>query len=257
MPRPSGYLELIERALEGTGARAIVLDECGSTNDEARAHARDGAAHLTVVIADHQTAGRGRLARTWTSEPGTGLLMSVILRPALPVERWTLLPLLTGVAAARAVRHRARVPAALKWPNDLMVGARKLGGILVEAEPPAFAVVGLGVNVSQTAFAPDLEDIATSLAHEDAVRLDRADLLGWTLRYLTEALGDPEGSLDRYRRMSATLGRQVRVQQHDAEIEGEARDIDARGALLVDTSDGVVVVTAGDVLHVRAELPRG
>lgn len=257
MPRPTGYAEAIERAFDGTAARAILLDECASTNDEARARARDGAEHLTVVVAEHQTAGRGRLARTWTSEPGAGLLMSVILRPDLPADRWTLIPLLTGVAAARAIRHRARVPAALKWPNDLVVGPRKLGGILVEAEPPAFAVAGLGVNVSQTAFPPDLAGIATSLAREEAVRLDRADLLGWTVRYLAEALQDPEGSLDRYRRMSATLGRQVRIEQHDSALLGIARDIDARGALLVETPDGVEVVTAGDVVHVRPDLPRG
>lgn len=265
MPRPTSYAEAIERALAGTAARAILLPECASTNDEARALARDGAEHLTVVVAEHQTAGRGRLARTWTSEPGAGLLMSVILRPTLPVERWTLLPLLTGVAAARAIRHRARVPAALKWPNDLMVETRKLGGILVEAEPPAFAVAGLGINVSQTTFPPELAgtadggfgNSATSLACEESVRLDRADLLGWTLRYLAEALDDPEGSLDRYRRMSATLGRQVRIEQQGRDLRGLAQDIDARGALLVQTAGGVEIVTAGDVVHIRADLPRG
>ena len=257
MPRVTAFRPSMERALEGLAPRALILDVCGSTNDEARDLARKGAPHLTVVTTEVQTAGRGRRGRAWTSVPGEGLYASVVLRPDLPVERWTLLPLLTGVAAVRAVRHRTRVPASLKWPNDVVVNNRKLGGILVEAEIPAYAVAGIGINVAQTSFPDELEQTATSLAREDAVRLDRADLLGFLVRYLRDALADPEASLDRYRRASATIGRAVTVTREGAAtVTGVALDVDARGALMLETESGVETVTAGDVVHLRPDLPR-
>jgi BirA family biotin operon repressor/biotin-[acetyl-CoA-carboxylase] ligase len=246
MPKPTEFHEAMAAALTGISPRAVTLDTTRSTNDDARALARDGALHLTVVTAQHQTGGRGRRDRTWHAEPGKSLLATWVVRPSLPAERWTLLPLLAGVATVEAVRARTRVEAVLKWPNDLMVAERKLGGILAEAEPPAFAIVGLGLNVSQQDWPEGLN--ATSLAREDAVRLDRADLLAEVLRRFDAALGDLEGSMTRYRDLCVTLGRTVRVERTGAPpLEGVATDVDARGALVVDG----VAIAAGDVAHVR------
>jgi BirA family biotin operon repressor/biotin-[acetyl-CoA-carboxylase] ligase len=245
MPKPAEFHEAFARALAPVSPRVVTLDEAASTNDEARTLARDGAPHLSVVVANHQTAGRGRLGRRWESAPGAGLAASWVARPPFAVERWTLIPLFAGVAACDAIRARAKVEASLKWPNDLVTARGKLGGILVEAEPPAFAVVGLGVNVSHTAFPPGLE--ATSLALEGAQRLDRADLLAHALRGFAAALGDPGAALARYRELCATLGRRVRVQRRGGDVEGIAEDVDASGALVVDGAP----VQSGDVVHLR------
>lgn len=253
MPKPVEFHEAFARALAGVSPRAVTLDETASTNDDARALAREGAPHGTVVAADAQTAGRGRLGRAWWSRPGEALIASWVVRPALPVEAWTTIPLLAGVAAAEAVRARAKVEVGLKWPNDVTTGgARKLGGILAEAEVPHFVVVGLGVNVSQVAFPAELREIATSLALEGAVRLDRADLLAATLARFDEALADPGAALDRYRALCVTLGRGVRVERPSGEpLEGVARDVDATGALLVESGGETVAVASGDVVHLR------
>ena len=251
-PKPTEFHAAMARALEGICPRVVTLDETGSTNSDARALARDGAPHLSIVTADTQTAGRGRLDRSWVAEPGKALLASVILRPRMSVDRWTTIPLLVGVAVAEAVRARTQVKAVLKWPNDVLVGERKLGGILVEAEPPSFAIAGLGINVGQTGFAPDLDDIATSLALQGAMRLDRADLLAAVIARLDEALRDEASALERYRSLCETIGRRVRVERAAAEpLEGVAREVDRSGALVVDVGGGTVSVAAGDVKHLR------
>jgi len=254
MPKPHDFHTAFERALFEVSPRAVTLDGTDSTMDDARALARDGAPHLAVVVADFQSAGRGRIGRTWVSPPGLGLHATWIVRPDLPVERWTTVPLLAGVAAAEALRARAQVDATLKWPNDLLVGARKIGGILVEAEPPAFLLVGLGINVSHREFPDELASIATSVALEGGRRLDRADLLAATLKNFDAALDEPDGALRRYRELCGTLGERVRVERVNADpIEGVARDIDERGALLVDDgTPGGTLVASGDVHHLRA-----
>lgn len=252
MPRPATLEQALSGALAGLSPQVSVVEVTGSTNDDARALARDGAPHLAVVVSDEQRAGRGRRGRTWTAAAGESLLASWVVRPALPVERWPVLPLLAGVAAVEAVRARAGVQAVLKWPNDLLVGPRKLGGILVEAEPPSFAIVGLGINVAQTAFPDDLREIATSLALAGATRLDRADLLAAVIAGFVGALEDPEAALVRYRASCATLGRSVRIERAGAQaLEGVAVDLDGSGALLVDDGTDRHVVAAGDVVHLR------
>ena len=252
MPKETGFHEAFARALAGVSPSVVTLAETGSTNDDARRLARDGAPHGTVVVANHQTEGRGRRARAWVSPPGAGLHASWIIRPSMPVESWTLLPLLAGVAAAEAVRARTHVRAFLKWPNDILVGERKLGGILTEAEPPRFAVVGLGINVATTSFPPPLDGTATSIALEGGIRLDRADLLAAVMERFEVALADPEGSVERYRSMCATFGRRVRIERAGAaDVTGFARAVDPSGALLVEADIGVVRVASGDVVHLR------
>ena len=179
----------------------------------------------SVVVAEHQSAGRGRLERRWDAPPGTALLASFV------VEANALLSLATGVAAAEACGPAVR----LKWPNDLMIGDLKLGGILVEVTEGK-AMVGVGINLQ---WAPP-----------GAVRLDvpRDELLeklrGTMARWLSSP---PAEILKRARELSATLGRRVKVEQTDRVLEGIAQDIDERGALVVDG----IHVSVGDVIHVR------
>lgn len=246
MPKVTEFHLAMKRALSEVAPRVTTLDDTRSTNDDARALALAGAPNGSVVVANEQTAGRGRLGRAWQADVGTSLLMSWIVRPHLRVDRWPLLPLLAGLAAVEAVRERTMVEAVLKWPNDLLVGERKLAGILAEAEPPSFAIIGVGVNVSQVSFEPTLN--ATSLAIEGAQRLDRADLAAAILTWFAAALEDVDAAMERYRARCATIGRAVRVTRagRDA-LEGIAERVDPDGALVVAGER----VAAGDVTHVR------
>src|SRR5438067_2702099 len=130
MTKEQDFHLAFRRALAGVSPRIVTLDETGSTNDDARALARAGAPHMTVVVADAQSAARGRLGRSWIVDPNQALNASWIVRPDRPVDQWTVIPLLAGVAAVEAVKVRTHVEARLKWPNDVLVGARKLAGIL-------------------------------------------------------------------------------------------------------------------------------
>jgi BirA family biotin operon repressor/biotin-[acetyl-CoA-carboxylase] ligase len=216
-------------------------------------------AERRVVVVDHQTAGRGRLDRSWVTPSGTALTFSAVVDPELPGDRWPLLPLAAGVAVAAGVR-RAGVEAVLKWPNDVLVGERKLCGILVErVERPdrgPLAVIGIGINT-------DLREselpvpTATSLALLGAPT-DRTVLLGWVLAELDDVLkslpGDPDAFLAGYRAQCGTLGRQVDVQLPDGtRLLGTASAVDEVGRLVVQPATGPPVpVGAGDVVHVRA-----
>ncbi len=239
-------------------ARIAVEDEVGSTNAVLAADFE--APPGSVLVAEHQTAGRGRLARTWSSPPRAGLTFSVLLRPAPAATRWGWLVLLTGVALREAVQDAAGVDCALKWPNDLLAAdGRKLAGILAQTRPDA-VIVGVGLNVDTTA-----EELAgtrgTSLALCGAAQPDRTALLVAALRRLDEWLirweradGDAHRSgVDAaYRRASATLGAAVRVTGADGTaLAGRAVDLDADGRLVIETSDGRRAVSVGDVEHVR------
>ena len=254
MPKEQDFHLAFKRALADVSPRIVTLDETGSTNDDARALAREGAAHMTVVVADTQSAARGRLGRSWIVDPNQALNASWIVRPERPVDGWTVIPLLAGVAAAAAVKERAHVDARLKWPNDVFVGARKLAGILTEAEVPQFIVVGLGMNVLQQSFDGERAETATSIAIEGGTRLDRPDLLAATLSAFSEGLRDPLKALDHYRHLCVTIGQTVRVERATGDpVTGFARAIDDTGALVVETARGDVRVASGDVVHLRPE----
>lgn len=247
-----------------------VVAETGSTNDDLAELAQTGAPEGTVVTADYQSAGQGRLARGWTSPPRAGLAVSVLLRPtAVPAHRWSWLPLLTGCAVTAAIAEVTSLTARLKWPNDVLLveregdepRERKVGGILMRRidtpDGPA-AVVGIGLNVSlRPAELP--VPTATSLAIAGAPA-DRDTLLRSTVRSLgalyerwRDAAGDPDvGLADAYRRRCATLGQRVRVEVGPGRwVEGDAVGIDADGRLVVDSADGEMAWGAGDVVHVR------
>ena len=232
--------------------RVICMAETDSTNAEALRLAASGEPEGCVVVADAQTAGRGRLGRSWWAEPGCSLLASWLVRPALAVERWPTLTLVAGLAAARALIAASGVEVRLKWPNDLLVGGRKLGGLLAEADGRGALVVGLGVNVRQTEFPPELAGLATSLAAEAGRPVERAWLLAATLSGFGARMGAPEEALDEYRTLCDTLGKQVRVERAGAEpLEGVARELTGSGALVVESGGEVVEISAGDVVHLR------
>lgn len=267
---PASRRPLDEAALRAalTGGRALwsavrVVAETGSTNADALAAARDGAAEGLVIAAEAQAAGRGRLGRGWQSLPGGSLTFSVLLRPAaVPagVRGWV--PLLTGVAVARAVRRATGVQARLKWPNDVLAGAGKLAGILAEQAGDAI-VVGVGLNVLGTAAQLPVAT-ATSLELLGAGEADRTELLAeilteierWYLPWRDTPAGDADASglRQEYLRLSATVGARVRVLLPGApDLVGVAVAVDETGRLLVrpDGQADPVPVSAGDVIHVR------
>ncbi|MFT4265207.1 MAG: biotin--[acetyl-CoA-carboxylase] ligase [Nocardioides sp.] len=236
-----------------------VLREAPSTNAVLAERARDGAAHGLVVAAEHQSAGRGRLDRTWTAPPGTSLTFSVLLRPqTLPPARWTWLPLLTGLAVASALRSLG-YDATVKWPNDVLLhtpeGERKVCGILVERVGDA-AVVGIGLNTSLAADQLPVET-ATSLSLVSGEPVDRTAVLIAVLRSLFDQyagwLADPDETATAYAETSGTLGRTVRAElPGGGTLTGTAVAVDGSGCLVIATSEGAVTVAAADVIHLRA-----
>jgi BirA family biotin operon repressor/biotin-[acetyl-CoA-carboxylase] ligase len=231
--------------------RVSRFDELDSTNRWALDRAREGAAEGLVVVADHQTAGRGRLDRTWEARPGSSPLVSVLLGGGTPADAH-LAVVGVGVALTRAVHRVAGIDAGIKWPNDIVVADRKLAGILAEQEGAAL-VVGLGVNVNWEAFPPELADIATACNLEAGGPVDADALLAAFLDELGTALDDPIASERAHRDLLVTIGRRVRVSltRGDA-LEGQAVGLGVHGELEVRTDDGKVhAVTTGDVHHLR------
>lgn len=241
--------------------------ETGSTNADAMELVRDGAAEGIVLVADHQTAGRGRRDRVWEAPPDAGLLLTVVLRP--PAEVVDLCVMAVGLAAAEAVAAVARFAPRLKWPNDLVwpgdgsAPDRKLAGILAEADWPAGSapgvVVGIGINVAwPTDLPPELADVAIACNHITDVAVDRVDLLVALLQRLEHwygrlvTAGDREALLAAWRAASATLGRAVRVDLGGEDVEGTAVDVTGEGHLVVELPEGGHrIVAVGDVTHLR------
>lgn len=272
LDRPPLDERSLQRALMVPGgfvSALRVLPSVESTNTALVAAAKDGAPHASAIVAEEQTAGRGRLGRSWSAPPRSGLFVSILLRPEVPIGAWTWLPLLAGVAAREAVARVAKLDVALKWPNDVVVAAgeregRKLGGILCETVPGESAIVaGIGLNVTlreQELPVPQ----ACSLALAGAESTDRDPLLRALLRAFgtwygrwAQAGGDAgaAGLAEEYRQACATLGRRVRAElPGHRDVIGLATGIDATGALLVTTADQEqVAVGAGDVVHLRPE----
>lgn len=210
------------------------------------------------MVAEHQTAGRGRLGRDWVSPPRAGLTFSVLLRPVgVPEGRWTWLPLLAGVAIAEGIEHVAEIDVRLKWPNDLLVDGRKLGGILAGRHGEA-VVIGVGFNVTTSA-AEVPDDRATSLLLCDAATTDRETLLRSSLRAFSTAYlawrdegGQATSLAETYAARCDTLGSDVRVALPDGTVvEGRATGLDDDGRLVVSTPRGERALSSGDVVHVR------
>lgn len=264
MRRPS--LDAGRLAALATGLDVEVLPEVTSTNAVAADRARAGAPEGLVVVAEHQTAARGRLDRSWSTPPRSALLFSVVLRPTVPAAEWPWLPLLTGHTVAKALRG-AGYDAGVKWPNDVLLGdpsgeSRKVAGILVErVDTPTgpAAVVGIGLNVSVTADELPVPT-ATSLAIAGGAEPDRTEVLATVLNALVEAYDawqvGGEQARDRlassYAAACVTVGRDVRVLLPSGDpLVGRATGVDRDGRLVVAGPEGSTAVGAGDVVHVR------
>jgi BirA family biotin operon repressor/biotin-[acetyl-CoA-carboxylase] ligase len=232
--------------------------ETGSTNADLLTLARDGAPEGIVLVADHQTAGRGRAGRTWVAPPGASLLLSVLLRP--PARFAGLSSMAMALAAADAVSDTTGFRPRLKWPNDLVWPGdgsavdRKLAGILAEAHWPAehevAVVIGIGLNVNWPVDLPEeLRDIATAINHVAGRAVDREDVLVHLLQRLDQRYGEllDGGIVEAWRSSSATLGRRVSVDLGTEIIEGIAQDVTAEGHLIV----GDRTIAVGDVVHLR------
>lgn len=254
---PLDQAELQSRIPAGWHLRVVA--ETGSTNADLIAAAADGAPARTVLVAELQTQGRGRLDRSWLSPAGAGLTVSVLLRPTPPTQTWGWLPLLAGVAVAAPLARLSGLAVGLKWPNDVLVEERKLGGLLAETSGDA-VVVGVGLNVS---LREDERPVptATSLRMAGSDVVDREPVLRAVLRDLAvryrswvAAQGDPAacGLLREYRETCVTLGQTVTAHLPGGRtLTGEAFDVDEAGCLLVRDDTGVHPLGAGDVVHVR------
>ena len=260
MPEPTPFGDLdrpplralaLQRALAPDGWRLQVLAQTPSTNAVVAERARSGEPAGLVVVAEAQTAGRGRLDRRWVSPPRAGLTFSVLLRPDLPAAQWPWLPLWTGLAVATTLRDRAAVAAELKWPNDVLIADRKVCGVLAEVPAPGAVVLGIGLNV--TTSADELPHAhATSLQLAGARTTDRDTLLRSVLRALSTVLADPLAARAAYRERCSTLGRQVRVELPGERVaSGTAEAVDDDGRLVVDGTP----YGAGDVVHLRPVSP--
>lgn len=246
--------------------RLDLVESTGSTNADLLArHAGGEDIDGTVLVAEHQSAGRGRQGRRWSTPPRSQIALSVGLNAgANPPAAWGWVPLLTGVAVADAVQATTGIEAGLKWPNDILVGEGKLGGILTEVASPApVIVVGVGLNVTLTA--GELDDPApglppTSLLMLGSTMLDRSALLGSILAELSARIdrwrsagGPDQGLIADYRARSVTLGGQVRaILPGNRDVVGTAVDIDELGHLHIDTGAQTIAVSAGDITHLRA-----
>jgi len=253
------------------GRTLHILHETPSTNTAAMALAQKGAEDGTVVVAERQTAGRGRLGRSWYSPAGENLYCSVIVRQTQSqtrLDEWlSWLPLLSAVAAAHAIQAVAALQARLKWPNDILINQRKLGGVLCESNSSRtqgrFVVVGIGINVNilRNAFPDDLRDLATSLAAEAGHPINRVALLSALLSELEiriENLAAQQSAEVKreYTKLCSTLGRQVRVSLASGEsVEGQADTINSDGSLRLirnGANAGTILdLRAGDVTYVR------
>ena len=240
LDRPPLRPDALAHALAPDGWRVEVLEQAGSTNAVVAERAKAGEPAGLCVVAEEQTAGRGRLDRSWVSPPRAGLTFSVLLRPVAAQLGWV--PLLAGLAVARAVREQTELDAVLKWPNDVLVGEKKVAGLLAEAVDGA-VVLGIGLNV--TTREDELPHaLATSLALAGASTTDREIVLRAVLRGMALAEADRPA----YRELCRTLGREVQVHLPGGEVvQGTAEAVDDEGRLVVNGT----AYAAGDVVHLR------
>lgn len=264
--------QAIQRALSTItlGRTLHVVDEVASTNTLAAVLAQENAPEGTVVVAETQTAGRGRLGRQWHSPPGKNLYCSILLRSMPPGDRQALwlswVPLIAALAVNRAVQVVANLKPSVKWPNDILIGSRKLGGVLCESgglgTAQAFIVVGVGLNVNihHNEFPDELRELATSLAIEAHRPFDRTALLAALLREMEtrcEAFRTSRHSdiVKEYMVRCSTIGQRVRVElAHGEHVNGTAESIQPDGSLRIVRADPpgqTLDIRAGDVIHLR------
>jgi BirA family biotin operon repressor/biotin-[acetyl-CoA-carboxylase] ligase len=238
------------------GGKIYTFDTIDSTSNCARALAGCFAPEGTVVISEQQTAGRGRLGRTWQASPGENLTFSIILRPALPPEAVNLLPLYVAVSVAQASQQVAQTKVECKWPNDLMIQGKKFGGILLEGSVKQneleYVVVGIGLNVNQTTFTPELQERATSLRLASGKTINREILFREILLRLETDYQTLKGSgfrnvLPIWLSFSSMNGKQISVEQNGNVLSGTVRGLSPDGGLILQADGAERVLFAGDV----------
>jgi BirA family biotin operon repressor/biotin-[acetyl-CoA-carboxylase] ligase len=252
--------ESIQKSLAGEfiGHKLYYFSETGSTNDEAFSLGVDGAPEGTVVIADSQNKGKGRLQRVWHSPPGTNIYTSIILRPQIQLSKASQIPIMAGVAVAETLNKYCPEKVHLKWPNDVLIGEKKICGILTQMKMKAnaidFIVLGIGINVnlSREQFAQDIKEIATSLLIETEHKISRLKLIISLYENLAKCYKQlqQEGFgriTEEWLKLTPMIGRTVQVIFKDETIEGKAAGLDEDGSLiLLATGNKEVKVSAGD-----------
>jgi BirA family biotin operon repressor/biotin-[acetyl-CoA-carboxylase] ligase len=245
------------------GRRVLVYEKIGSTNNQAAILAAQGTEEGTLILAETQTEGKGRLGRTWFSPPSVNLYLSVIFRPRIEPAQATMLTLLAGVTVALAIRQQTRLIAQLKWPNDVLIGEKKVAGILAELAADGqiikYLILGIGLNVNLEAsmLPPELSETATSLKAESGRAVSRLDMLQTLVnqleRWYTVFLDQGATPiLKEYSRLSNTIGQHIKVICPDKVVEGEAVGLALNGGLILRERDGTsTTIFTGDVVHVR------
>ncbi|HKG78611.1 MAG TPA: biotin--[acetyl-CoA-carboxylase] ligase [Pyrinomonadaceae bacterium] len=243
--------------------KILRFESLPSTNTAVARRASEGAGEGLAIVAEEQTAGRGRLQRAWSSPRGAGLYFSILLRPTIPQEHWPLITFMAALATGDALQDGGGVHTDIKWPNDLLSGERKICGILAEAiETPAgrAVVVGIGINLTQNAFPPELASVATSVSEASGRPAERETILAALLRALTRwysLLHEPDGHEKIVaawsNRSSYATGRLVQVSNGDEVWQGTTSGVERDGALRLNTADGEIkLVRAGDIVSVRS-----
>lgn len=231
------------------GKEVCCFRETDSTQTIARRLANDGVGEGAVILAEGQTRGKGRRGRSWFSPPGQGIWISIILRPSISPFQSGRICLTSALAVAEAIREITGLPALIKWPNDILIGRKKVGGILIEmmaeTDLVKFIILGIGVNVNQDKFSEELKEKALSLKQEKRGEVSRLSLLQEILRkldnyYLSLKKGEFDTLISRWRKLSVTLGKQIRVSFQGETVEGQAIGIDGQGALLLRLDSGFV-----------------
>ena len=242
------------------GKSIFCYESVGSTNDVAHRFAKDGARNGTIILAEFQTNGRGRNARKWIAQKGENITASVILRPTVPLEHLTYLPLLAALSVAQAIEEVVRERAEIKWPNDVLIRRKKVAGVLVETSAQSgavdYVVVGIGLNVNQAEFPDDLAERATSLFLETGTAYDQTTLFVSLMRcldanYARLTSGNAESILNMWRTHCEMFGKQITFYQGNVKREGVAIDIDERGFLKVRIDHKEEVLSQAEIQTIR------
>lgn len=240
------------------GHPVACYDVITSTNLQAKMDAENGAGQGALVVADMQTAGRGRMGRGWSSPPGTNVYFSLILKPEIPPDMASMLTPVMGLAVAEGIRRTSSAEAMIKWPNDIVIGGKKVCGILaemsVEQDFIHYVVIGVGINVGLQEFPAEVVQTAICLEEACGKKISRAELVANVMRAFEEYYdiflerGNLSGLVERYNGLLVNCGREVRVLDPKGEFQGIAQGINESGELLVERKDGTVTnVYAGEV----------
>ncbi len=239
------------------GKQIYYKEEIDSTNTEAKRQAMEGAPHGLLILAEQQTMGKGRLGRSWSSPKGTGIWMSLLLKPDFKPEKASMLTLVTALSVTDAIRKGTGLEAWIKWPNDIVVNRKKVCGILTEMNALAnqiyYIIVGIGINVNTKEFPEEIREIATSLQIEKGMTIQRSLLISKVLEELEKnyeqflQAGDLKFLLEKYNKRLINCHKQVKMIGSSGTFAGTAKGINAKGELLIQTDNGLVEVRSGEV----------